>query len=347
MGRNLNNATGKIIRSYADKGLTFSEICATTGFASSTVSLYTKDFGYYWKESHSDIAKLRKSGCSITEICSITGKDRKIISSKCRAIGLGETNEEKKQLHELDSQSKRHSEEQISHYISEKSEGRLEYISGYINMDSHILVKCTYCGCEQDRALSSFRTCKNVLCKICKYNPVIEIEQEKKHKEKEKQKQLRKIEKETQRLVKMGRGEQMSFRFCACGEMLEWSDGHRRKQCKICAKKAENKRHEIIRRCKISKALVDSDITLFKLYKRDNGFCYLCGKVCDWNDKEVRANVIICGNQYPSIDHIVPLSKGGLHSWNNVKLAHRICNSLKGDKYDFEPMEKTYSEYHD
>ena len=42
--------------------------------------------------------------------------------------------------------------------------------------------------------------------------------------------------------------------------------------------------------------------------------------------------VIICGNNYPSIEHIKPAALGGSHTWDNVKLAHRRCNSLKGVK---------------
>lgn len=33
-----------------------------------------------------------------------------------------------------------------------------------------------------------------------------------------------------------------------------------------------------------------------------------------------------------TIDHIIPLSKGGTHTYNNVQLAHYICNSKKSDK---------------
>ena len=33
-----------------------------------------------------------------------------------------------------------------------------------------------------------------------------------------------------------------------------------------------------------------------------------------------------------TIDHVVPLSKGGEHSWENVVLACRSCNSRKGTK---------------
>lgn len=76
----------------------------------------------------------------------------------------------------------------------------------------------------------------------------------------------------------------------------------------------------------------DKDITLGKLYERDKGICKICGGLCDYNDYEIRGNTIIVGNSYPSIDHITPLSKGGSHTWDNVQLAHKQCNSIKSDK---------------
>lgn len=33
----------------------------------------------------------------------------------------------------------------------------------------------------------------------------------------------------------------------------------------------------------------------------------------------------------PTIDHLIPVSKGGLHRWNNVKAAHHHCNSERRD----------------
>ncbi|MDT2396282.1 HNH endonuclease [Enterococcus avium] len=31
------------------------------------------------------------------------------------------------------------------------------------------------------------------------------------------------------------------------------------------------------------------------------------------------------------MDHVIPISKGGTHSWDNVRLAHRHCNAIKRD----------------
>lgn len=40
---------------------------------------------------------------------------------------------------------------------------------------------------------------------------------------------------------------------------------------------------------------------------------------------------IIPGRRHASIDHIVPLSRGGTDAADNVQLAHKICNWRKGN----------------
>ncbi len=44
----------------------------------------------------------------------------------------------------------------------------------------------------------------------------------------------------------------------------------------------------------------------------------------------------ICGEAVPleffTIDHIVPISKGGPHVASNLQIAHTACNSAKGDR---------------
>jgi len=71
-------------------------------------------------------------------------------------------------------------------------------------------------------------------------------------------------------------------------------------------------------------------ITLQKVIQRDSGICQICGKPID----KTSFNGKGCGALYPTIDHIIPLSKGGGHTWNNVQLAHLICNSTKGDRVE-------------
>ena len=109
-----------------------------------------------------------------------------------------------------------------------------------------------------------------------------------------------------------------------CGNDFETFNPTQKTCCKECGKKLSyaRKQHRIPK-----KQIIDKDITLEALFRRDSGVCYLCGGVCDWNDKQ--GNIV--GALYPSIDHVTPVSKGGLHSWQNVRLAHFACNVAKSD----------------
>ncbi len=72
-------------------------------------------------------------------------------------------------------------------------------------------------------------------------------------------------------------------------------------------------------------AAYDPDVTLKRVLKRDGGTCQICGEPVDVQDKTNNR----MGGRYPTVDHIVPISKGGAHVWDNVRLAHMICNSYK------------------
>jgi len=63
-------------------------------------------------------------------------------------------------------------------------------------------------------------------------------------------------------------------------------------------------------------------VSLDVLYKRDNGICQLCLKPCS--------------RRQASRDHRIPIARGGEHSYANVQLAHKLCNSHKGDKLEEE-----------
>lgn len=102
-----------------------------------------------------------------------------------------------------------------------------------------------------------------------------------------------------------------------------------------CAKKYENKQKDFKRRNRLKEnGEYDSSITLDKLFKKDKGICKICGKKCDYEDYVYDdKGTFIAGDNYPSIDHMIPISKGGKHIKSNVQLAHRKCNSIKNNKY--------------
>jgi hypothetical protein len=85
-------------------------------------------------------------------------------------------------------------------------------------------------------------------------------------------------------------------------------------------------------------------MTFYSLFLRDKGVCYICGCQCDWEDKKTTpSGYTHPGETYPSIDHVLPIARGGKHSWANVRLACIKCNSLKSDKLiDAEPIDNAY-----
>jgi hypothetical protein len=64
-------------------------------------------------------------------------------------------------------------------------------------------------------------------------------------------------------------------------------------------------------------------IVPLRVYKRDGHQCQLCGWT--FKDGEVHPHP-----RSPSIDHIIPLSRGGHHTYNNVQAACLACNASKG-----------------
>lgn len=151
--------------------------------------------------------------------------------------------------------------------------------------------------------------------------------------------------KECERKQKRLLYEQIKDKVCAiCGKdfrAIRCTAMYCSKKCKSIAKfnmhpdviREKRKTHKRLREAQATEnGRVDYSITLSRLLERDSGVCQLCGRAVDESDYTYRDDTFVAGNSYPSIDHIIPLSKGGLHQWNNVQLAHRLCNSIKCDK---------------
>lgn len=64
-------------------------------------------------------------------------------------------------------------------------------------------------------------------------------------------------------------------------------------------------------------------ITLREVAERDAWRCHLCGKHVPDRPSRSRPND-------PTIDHLIPLSDEGQHTWDNVALAHFQCNWRRG-----------------
>lgn len=60
-----------------------------------------------------------------------------------------------------------------------------------------------------------------------------------------------------------------------------------------------------------------------EVFERDNWTCQLCGEALE-RDSDPNSD------WYPSIDHVVPYSKGGGHTASNLRAAHRWCNAIRG-----------------
>lgn len=116
-----------------------------------------------------------------------------------------------------------------------------------------------------------------------------------------------------------------------CNDVFNSTNKEQRFCSYKCKTRNRNKLNELERRKYYAEG--DKTITLSKLIDKENNICYICLGECDSKDyiKDDKGT-IICGNNYPSVEHVIPLSKGGKHEWGNVKLAHRGCNIKKSNK---------------
>lgn len=62
-----------------------------------------------------------------------------------------------------------------------------------------------------------------------------------------------------------------------------------------------------------------------EIFERDGWLCQICGE-------EIDRNLVFPHPRSVSLDHIIPISRGGLHRRDNVQCAHFGCNSGKGNK---------------
>ena len=119
-------------------------------------------------------------------------------------------------------------------------------------------------------------------------------------------------------------------RFSSCRQCgRTFTDGIRRLYCdstcrKASPKEAASRRLARDRRRARLRGLPAERVDRLAVYERDGWCCQLCGLSVD-------RNAAVPQPLAPTLDHIIPIAKGGPHTYTNVQLAHFACNSRKGD----------------
>lgn len=196
-----------------------------------------------------------------------------------------------------------------------------EYIGGYTGSEGSMVIRHK-CGFTTRKSCETIRHKGKLKCLLCEQK-----EKEERTKNKEIEKKKKQLEQTKRREVtqfyKPARNYQIqSAKSCAiCGGFFI---GRGKYCCSECSQEYQKHYMNMKKSKRRKKSFTDESktISLKKLYERDHGTCWICGGQCDY---EADPN----SNEYPSIDHVKPICEGGKDSWNNIKLAHRICNSLR------------------
>ena len=226
-----------------------------------------------------------------------------------------------------------HGDEEAARIVSERTPG-FEYVGGYTGTDGYADIKCKTCGEIIKRSWVTIRH-GTATCPTCEHARALERQAQKKAEAKAATAERERIRKEQAETARLAKIKPVLRVVCAeCGQTFETTNKNRVCCSPECTKHHQNRKADR-RLGKFGQK--GNGITLAKLYRRDYGTCYICGRTCDLNDKITdERGTIICGDTYPSIEHVIPLSLGGPNTWDNVRLACRGCNTKKNKQSDIK-----------
>ena len=137
--------------------------------------------------------------------------------------------------------------------------------------------------------------------------------------------------------AKFGHVNYSTMRLCSCGRIATPPKEKRHRQksmgksklCEICRsqkqKQANINRASSKYRVRAEVMKRGEKIEVDVLVLRDGFDCQICHEPIDWSKRGSRS-------LSPSLDHIVPISKGGEHVYENCRMVHFGCNSKKGNR---------------
>lgn len=331
-----------LLQSYADKGMTRKQIADAIGLSYKRTTEICRQYGIAPvrqkrnvkpgqkrgpRNRTKQIIALREQGLMVKEIMSQIGCSKDTVKATITKYGLRKQRDPVK----------------IEEAISVINAAGYDYVCGFDNTHSKVTVRCRKCGKTFDKMYRKLREkaigtySHEMKCPHCWRTGVEEYRKKKREpKEREAQMKAQRRAEQLSRKVSEQLTKRLAIHVCKnCGtEFCIETTGYNSDI--YCSKRCQQRWHDRIKNEKRTDRLIareyDTDITLEKLFNRDGGVCYICGQLCDWSDITEKNGTIIAGNNYPSIDHVKPVSKGGTHTWGNIKLACRECNTLKGWK---------------
>jgi 5-methylcytosine-specific restriction endonuclease McrA len=102
-----------------------------------------------------------------------------------------------------------------------------------------------------------------------------------------------------------------------CGTRIAQS---RRKDAVYCSRACNSAAHHATRKARM-KITVDGEVVRIPrayIIERDNSRCHMCNRKCSGTNLH--------------IDHVIPLSRGGTHTLENLRVACATCNTSKRDR---------------
>jgi hypothetical protein len=94
---------------------------------------------------------------------------------------------------------------------------------------------------------------------------------------------------------------------------------------RACVRRRERSKRVVLDAKRRLSVRAGEDFSRQEIFERDRWRCGLCGK-------RVREDLDWPKHGAPSIDHVIPLSRGGEHTRQNVQLAHLGCNWSKNGR---------------
>lgn len=297
------------------------------------------------------VKQYRSENKSYKEIADIIGSTKNIVKCYCNYAGL---NGFKEGAWSLENREKAFKER------FEKQQPGFMYVSGFTGRVDPIKCQCKVCGHIQERNAQCARvglegrliTCDNCVEQLKKATQFKKDVSAFNAQIKSRLIKCKRCGKEI--IVTAGRSifcsEECRFsyaieqereerlkeiRICkTCGSEFHSAHGGKLYCSDKCSRKAARGKMRISKDKRLRlNGKVDYSITLHKVISKDSNICYICGRPCNEHDMIINEDgYYIAGNSYPSIDHVIPIAQGGTHSWDNVRLAHRGCNSKKGAK---------------